>query len=72
MAHQKNWKMAAQVIRVVDGDTVVLECDLGFRTTTTIKARLHQKDGEVAGRESQRSGISFAIHMDYTDFLTNL
>ena len=41
MSHQKNWKMPAEVVRVVDGDTVVLNCDLGFRLNIQIKARLY-------------------------------
>ena len=66
MAHQKNWKMPAQVIRVIDGDTVVLKCDLGFRVTTTIKARLYGIDTPEIHGPNRPDGL------DAKDYLEDL
>lgn len=57
MSHQKNWKIPAQVIRVISGDTVILKCDLGFRVSITIKARLYGIDTPEQGGWDRPQGV---------------
>lgn len=46
------WSYRARLERVVDGDTVDLEVDLGFRTHKTIRVRLPNVDtAEIYGSE---------------------
>lgn len=64
MAHQKNWTMPAQVIRVVDGDTVVLNADLGFRLNLQVKARLYGIDTPEMRAPDRPEGIEAKSYLE--------
>jgi micrococcal nuclease len=50
------WRYRAKAIRVVDGDTVVLEVDLGFRIVLTEPVRLAGiNTPELIGKDSVRA-----------------
>lgn len=54
-----NFKYNAKVIKVIDGDTVKLECDLGFRINFTDNFRLMGVDTpEIRGAEREAGLVS--------------
>lgn len=72
MAHLKNWKFPVKVLRVIDGDTVDLLCDLGLRVTTTMRARLYgidtpemnERNGSVSpGQLGHRPGLDAKMQL---------
>ena len=57
MAEQDTWTFRARPFTVVDGDTVDLEVDLGFRARKTIQARLSGTDtAETYGVSTENEG----------------
>ena len=49
------YRYRAKVNRVIDGDTYVLDVDLGFRCTLTISIRVHDYDApELHGADAAR------------------
>lgn len=60
------WRYRAKAVRVVDGDTVVLEVDLGFRIVLTEPVRLAGiNTPELIGKDSVRAHEAKAFTQDW-------
>lgn len=65
---EDNWKYRAQLIEVVDGDTMDLRLDLGFKTYKRIRVRLQDVDtAEIYG--SEKGSNEYELGMEQTRFV---
>lgn len=53
-----NYARKAKVVRVIDGDTVVLDVDLGFYLTVRMSCRLFGIDAPEVVGETRASGLA--------------
>lgn len=64
------WVYRARVRRIVDGDTIDLEVDLGFRVTRTIRVRLDGVDtAEIYG--SRKDSAEYQRGIEHMTFVEN-
>ncbi len=55
------YRYRAALVRVIDGDTYVLEVDLGFRVSTTLEVRLRGVDTPELPTQEGASARAFAL-----------
>lgn len=63
MAFLRNWTLPVQVVRVVDGDTLVVRADLGFRINHELKVRLYGIDAPEARGPEREWGLLATEHL---------
>lgn len=62
MKQQTTWTVPATVLRVIDGDTLEVACDLGFRITYRAKVRLQGINCPELPTEAGLTARGFTIH----------
>jgi micrococcal nuclease len=60
---QPNYFYLVELIKVVDGDTLTLNVDLGFRTSVVQKFRLYGINAPEVVGESRPSGLASSVHL---------
>ena len=60
------YEYEAEVIRVIDGDTIVLRIDLGFKLSWKVSCRLHGIDCPELRSKSASERVAAKVAKDFT------